>query len=382
MISKLYARGVSESARALGVAPSTVRNWKSRGEVPERYREAVEAWTSGAEVTAPPPLDAIPAGHRVKGVSSLVAPDGSISAQWIKTSCGPESPEALLARLVAEIPATVPRVKAVPGPVSVDADLMAVYPMGDPHIGMMAWKPEAGEDFDLRIAEDLTTRAVRDLVLRGPRAKHALLVNLGDFFHADNAHGHTTGGQHSLDMDGRAPKVLAAGLRIIYAAIDALLEHHERVTVDSRIGNHDGHTALMLSIALAARYENEPRVSIPQTVSHRAYHVFGRNLIGTTHGDRAKAEALGEIMAAERPEDWGRTRHRMWLCGHVHHKTVRELRGVTVETFRTLAARDSWHAAQGYISGRDMTRIVLHREHGEVGREIANVGYLLARAGA
>lgn len=339
---------------------------------------------AGAGRVAAPPLEAIPAGHEVKGVSTLVGPDGEVSAQWIKTRLPVETPEALLARLLAEVPArTAVHEHPIPPPAAdLTEDMLAVYPMGDPHVGMLAWRPETGASFDLEIAEDLTVRAVRDLVQRGPRASRALLVNLGDFFHADNAHGYTTGGHHSLDLDGRAPKVLAAGFRIIEAAIDALLEHHGQVTVDCRIGNHDGHTALMLSIALAARYRNEPRVDIPQTVSHRAYHQFGRVLIGTTHGDRARGADLGAIMAAERPEAWGQTRHRVWLCGHVHHTTVRELRGVTVETFRTLAARDSWHAAQGYISGRDMTRIVYHREHGEIGREIANVGYLLAQAGA
>jgi hypothetical protein len=39
-----------------------------------------------------------------------------------------------------------------------------------------------------------------------------------------------------------------------------------------------------------------------------------------------------------------------------------------VEYFRTLAARDAWHAGQGYRSGRDMQCIIHHREFGEIGR--------------
>jgi hypothetical protein len=49
---------------------------------------------------------------------------------------------------------------------------------------------------------------------------------------------------------------------------------------------------------------------------------------------------------------------------------------VTIETFRTLAARDSWHAAQGYTAQRDLKRIVYHRSYGEIERATAGIDYL------
>jgi hypothetical protein len=42
----------------------------------------------------------------------------------------------------------------------------------------------------------------------------------------------------------------------------------------------------------------------------------------------------------------------------------KELRGCTVESLRTLAARDAWHHAKGYRSGRSMNVDVYHRELG------------------
>ena len=83
-------------------------------------------------------------------------------------------------------------------------------------------------------------------------------------------------------------------------------------------------------------------------------------------------------MAADVPELWGATKHRMWFVGHVHHQDIKEYRGCTVEYFRTLAARDAWHAGQGYRAGRDMRLIVLHREHGEIERHRADLGMLEA----
>ena len=100
---------------------------------------------------------------------------------------------------------------------------------------------------------------------------------------------------------------------------------------------------------------------------------FGRNMIGVTHGHNTKPAALPGIMATDHPEAWGRTSHRYWYTGHIHHQTVYEFPGCTVETFRTLAARDAWHHAKGYRSGRSMVCDVLHRERGRIMRHEVGV---------
>jgi hypothetical protein len=120
-------------------------------------------------------------------------------------------------------------------------------------------------------------------------------------------------------------------------------------------------------------------VTIPVEPAKRHYHRFGRVLIGTTHGDGAKIEGLPALMAAEAPDMWGATRHRYFYLGHFHHCSRKDFPGCTVETFRTLAGRDAWHAGQGYLSPRDMQRITIHVEYGEVSREVANVDYLRSR---
>lgn len=373
----MRAQGTSRRlAEALGVAPGTVRSWANRGAVPGAYLAAVQALAAPGGV----PVSPLPEGHAVKGVSSLVRPDGRVALQWVKTRAQIVSREETIRKLLADLPKVTPRRKgriAAPRG-ALTSEILAVYPMGDPHVGMLAWAPESGEDFDLKIASDLMRGAIGDLVARGPRSERALLVNLGDFFHSDN-HQQTTTAGTALDTDGRAAKVLSTGMDLITHTIDRLLEHHGTVIVDCQIGNHDTYSAVMLAIGLRAYYRNEPRARILVDPATRHYHEFGRNLIGTVHGDRTKAEALPEIMAAEQPEAWGRTAHRVWLVGHVHHSSVKDFRGCRVETFRTLAARDAWHAGQGYVAPRDMQRIVLHREHGEISRELCSVGWLRDR---
>lgn len=90
----------------------------------------------------------------------------------------------------------------------------------------------------------------------------------------------------------------------------------------------------------------------------------------------AWAQDLPLIMAADRKEDWGATMHRVWHCGHIHHKTAKEFPGCVVETHRTLAASDAWHAGKGYRSKRDLNAIVYHAEHGEIQRSRFDVGMM------
>lgn len=335
---------------------------------------------SAVKALACPPVPMVPEGHEMAGVSSYRGKDGKIS-QWIKTRKVHENREEILRRLLQEIPLEVPSretpLEPPPGPLP--GDLLAVYPMGDPHVGMLSWAPETGEDFDLKIATRVMESAFRELAQRAPWTATALLINLGDFFHSDTFDNRTARAGHALDVDGRWPKVLRVGIGLMVYAIDQLLEFHENVRVINEIGNHDDHTAIVLSVALDAYYRNEPRVAIDMSPAAFHWFRFGRNLIGTTHGHRAKGRDLEAIMAADRAQDWGETAHRVWYCGHIHHKTVQEHRGCTVETFRTLAAKDAWHAAQGYRSNRDMNRIVLHHEFGEIERATVSAEYLAAR---
>jgi len=96
-------------------------------------------------------------------------------------------------------------------------------------------------------------------------------------------------------------------------------------------------------------------------------------LIGSTHGDMAKPDKLPQIMAADKPKEWGSTKHRYWYTGHIHTRNVIESAGCTWESFRTLAAKDAWHSGMGYRSGRDMCCILLHKDFGEVGRNTASL---------
>tara|TARA_R110000772_G_scaffold89304_2_gene185113 strand:+ start:9643 stop:10782 length:1140 start_codon:yes stop_codon:yes gene_type:complete len=304
---------------------------------------------------------------------------GQVERTWERQAPGDEAmQEALQAAVEVILEDSKGCLPPVPSPTSHDKDLLTVIPMGDPHFGLLAWAAEVGENFDLKIAERLTIQAVDRLATSGPSTATAMLLNLGDYFHADNATNRTPRSGATLDVDGRFDKIAAVGIAAMVRCVRRLLEKHERVIVRNNRGNHDPHQASMLTLALQGWFHNEPRVQIETTPSSFYYYRFGKTLIGSTHGDGAKMADLPLIMATDEPEMWAASKYRVWHCGHVHHDQTKEHPGCTVETHRTLAAGDAWHRHSGYRSGRDMKAIIYHREHGEVTRIRCGIGMLEA----
>lgn len=322
--------------------------------------------------------DAIPFGHVLKGVSTLVDESGNVRAQWIKT--GMDRADERAAAFLHAMTGLADKWKGLADPVAPrvdhDDDLLCVYPMGDPHLGMFAWGLETGDNFDLEIAERNLCAAVDQLVAGSPAAKEALIINLGDFFHSDNSSNQTTRSHHALDVDTRWAKVLRVGIRTMRRCIDRALEKHGTVRVICEIGNHDDHSSIMLALCLEQYYEREPRVVIDTSPALFHWYRFGANLIGTHHGHTTKLERLPGVMACDRKEDWGQTDHRYFYTGHVHHDSAKEYPGVIVETFRTLAPKDAYAAGAGYRAGQDMKCDVVHKVHGRIQRNTVGVSRL------
>lgn len=315
-----------------------------------------------------------PDGFKVKGVSTYYDDEGKVRGQWVKTTQDQERQLAIMQEVVSALCEDI-RGAAVPvkAPTNTNSESMATYCVGDAHVGLYAWGQECGEDHDCDIAQRDLIGAMNRLVDSAPATDKAMIVNVGDWYHTDTMENRTRQSNAALDVDTRWARVIRIGIMIMRHMVDKALAKHKKVVVVNANGNHDQQSSVMLSIALAMYYEREPRVEIDQSPAKFRYHRFGSNLIGITHGDTIKLDQLGEVMAVDRPADWGETLHRVWLTGHIHHKTVWELRGCTVESFRTLAAKDAWHTGQGYRSQRDMVCIVLHERFGETERHTANI---------
>jgi hypothetical protein len=372
----LRCGSVAKAATELGLDPNELRAHL----IELKRRAASRGWAPDGVMT-----ETTAEGFHVRGTSTYyrVRADGTKDpvGQWVKTNKDEDSKYAMLLDAMAHI-ADRWKGKAAPTHArrSTEGDLLCVYPMGDPHLGLFSWRAETGQDFDLNIAERNLVTAVDHLVGLAPAAEEALVINLGDFFHSDNNSARTTRSQNTLDVDTRWAKVLGVGIRTMRRCIDKALEKHARVRVICEIGNHDDHSSVMLSLCLQQYYEREKRVTVDTSPAKFHYHRFGENLVGVTHSDTVKPEQLPLIMAADRREDWGATKHHVWHIGHGHHDMVREFGGVLVEMHGTLAAPDAWTHAAGYRSRQTMKAIVMHKTYGEINRHTIGIAQIIEKA--
>jgi len=327
----------------------------------------------------PPKFEPVPEAHAIKGMSTFLGPQGEVRGQWVKTDQQKQKSWQQFWSACERATAAYRGIaSSTPAPKLADDRLLTLYPLGDPHIGMLAWGREVGVDFDVRIAERDLLAAIDLLVDRAPASHEAVLANVGDFFHAENDAQLTPTGKNKLDCDTRWAKLTEIGFSIMRRLIDRLREKHQRVRIVNVPGNHDPQMARMLALWLKAVYENEPRVEVIDNVNPYMYLRHGACLFGFAHGDGARAEQLPAVMAADRPEDWGAAEFRMWVTGHIHHTTRKETPGCVVESFRTLATRDYWHHHKGYRSGQSLSAITFDREFGEITRSTVDLKFVRA----
>jgi hypothetical protein len=358
-----------KAARALGIDRTTL----TKGLRGLERKAALHGHSPAHDMT-----HTVPDGFKVKGVSTYYDEEGKVRGQWVKSSADDarreEMVKAALEALAEEVKGLAPLETA---PSHVGADLLTIIPMGDPHFGMYSWAQETGEDFDTELAERLTLGAVDRLLAVTPPSDTCVILPLGDIFHANDQSNQTPAHKHQLDVDTRFVRVLQIGIKAYRQAVLRARQRHGRVVVKFVAGNHDPQAVWALAFRIAAYFENDPRVQVDLSPSKFWFHRFGKVLIGATHGDTVKPDALEGVMAADRAQEWGETKHRYWYTGHIHSSNKKEFRGCTWESFRTLAAQDAYAAGHGYRAGRDMLAIVHHREHGEIERHRCDVGMLL-----
>lgn len=319
----------------------------------------------------------VPDGFKVKGVSTYYDREGQVRGQWVKSREDRERLDELLREFVAHLTEEARGLyPATPVPEVVQSDLLAAYLFGDPHFGLKALAAESGEDFDLAEADRITRAGIDRLADATPAAETALLIVIGDNTHANDSSNRTPGHGNPLDTDGRHHQAVLASAKAWTYAAKRLLAKHARVVLWFMPGNHDPDTAYALALCLSMYFENEPRIEVDLSPSLYRCMRFGKVLIGAHHGHGAKQGDLPLLMAVDNPADWGASAYRYIYQGHIHHDSVKEVQGVRVESIRSLAAKDAWHAGQGYRSMRDTRSIVHHKDYGEVERHTVSAAML------
>lgn len=316
-----------------------------------------------------------PSGFSIERISKHIDKEGSVSG-WVIANRDKEDQFNAMLEAWTEVCADIPKISLTPSPKSFLSDLLVDYTIGDNHTGLYAWAEESGDDWDLEKSIDILRKAMNHLVYHAPAAETAYILDVGDFFHADNSSNETSHSGNKLDVDGRYAEVLRAGVQCIVDLIILSLQKHKTVYYRSAIGNHNEHSAIMLNEAIRQRFFNEPRLIVLDKASHHHYFQFGINLLADTHGHTAKPDKLPLLMATSEPMMWALTKNRVWRTGHIHHESVKEYSGCSVVSYRTLAPKDAWHKASGYESNREMQYTVYHKERGRVGANYVNPSML------
>lgn len=357
-IAAYKANGYSKkaAAAALGWKPATYDH---------RYARAVAAGLDN-DIVHP-----APAGHQIRGVSTLYGADGNVQAQWVKTKADGPDLDQIIDAIKDAFDEYTGSAEPTFAPEVTDTELATVYPLADWHVGLLAWGKEVGEDWDLSIAERDIRQSMERLVASSPRSSTAVVLGLGDLLHSDNYDGVTSRSKHRLDVDGRYPKVLQTAVKLVVHTIELALQRHEHVLVRLIPGNHDDQSAIAVTLALAARYDGHPRVKVDDDPGRFWWWRFGKVFLGAAHGDIAKMKDLPLIMASRHPEDWGASRHRMILTGHIHHReklNAREFGDVDVESFNSPTAKDAYSHGAGFVSKRSVHSLTFHEQDGEISR--------------
>lgn len=301
-------------------------------------------------------------------------PEDDYALRWIKRKPDQVRAQEALSAFAESIQGDIVPAQRTPAPEKeYNEDLMTGIFIGDAHVGMRAFGKETrSADFDTSINTSVLAEAIDDLVDRAPNSKTGMLVDVGDFMHANTAHNQTFNGT-PVDVDTRQYRTMRAAAEIMKYAITKMLDKFEEIVVVVARGNHNPDAAQAVQLILEFYYHNEPRVRVLPTENFFHYIEFGKWLIGVNHGDKIKAERLVSVMARDMPKAWGRTTHRMWALGHVHHRTVLELEGCVVQTFGALPPADAWHASMGYGSERVMQSITFRKGGGQHSSHIFHI---------
>lgn len=344
------------AAEMLGVTESNVRR---------SVRQATRRNLGGDFLGSP-----VPVGYTIGRTTTLVDQDGTAKLEWQHRHPDVEAVESHIDELIDTMTQSLVVLPEVPMSefAYIEPDWLTVYPVVDVHLGLYAWAKESGANWDINIAKAEFLKSYADLINMSPYSEEALIVPLGDFFHADNNNAETERSHNHLDVDGRHDKVLHLGTELIIWMVDMALQKHSRVTIHVNRGNHDPYASKALGLALWFRYQGNPRVTVDRSPKDLWVYQWGKTMLAFTHGDKVKAEDTPGVSAAYYPEIWGATTARYSYSGHFHRNKSSlggdERHGMQWNVLRAFTAKDEWNYSMGHASLREIISITFSKQGG------------------
>lgn len=311
----------------------------------------------------------VPDGYKIKGTSSLVDEFGNTKLQWVKTDTDAERQVELMKAVIEGMKSEITPVAPVKATrAKRDDKLLNLYTVSDFHLGMLAWADESGDDWDMKIAEDLFSRWFDAAFQKAPDAGTGVINLLGDFAHFDSLDAVTPASGHVLDADTRYQKLVRYMIRMVRRVVDMALVKHKNVRLLIVQGNHDESGMIWLAEMFSTLYDNEPRVFVDTSPDVYKMVQHGKTTLFFHHGHKARFDAIEPVMIAKFRKAFGESVYSYAHVGHLHHQKIVESRNMIVEQHRTLAAKDAYASRGGWMSGRSANVITYSAEYGEVAR--------------
>ena len=298
--------------------------------------------------------------------------DGGI---WVKSDVEKENQLAAIETAVNNIMETIKPVTPAVVPKLLDKSMTTFYPLPDLHFGLLVHAEEVNHKYnwDMKISREWVLASMDHLVDTSPASKYAVITDLGDFLHAEDNSARTTSG-HQLDTDGRHSKIVQAAFDTMVRLIDKALLKHETVYFYSVSGNHSENSSIYLKAFLGAWYRNEPRFHIHIPHQAQQYHVFGKNILGFSHGHELKPSSAAETLVADNAEVFSKSEFRYFHFGHLHSNSLKEGKLCTIEVHKNIIPRDKWADSMGFRGHIGQAKaIYYHEDYGEVGRSLFNI---------
>lgn len=311
----------------------------------------------------------VPDGYKIKGTSSLVDEFGNTKLQWVKTDTDAERQVELMKAVIEGMKSEITPVAPVKAArAKRDDKLLNLYTVSDFHLGMLAWGDESGDDWDMKIAEDLFSRWFDAAFQKAPDSGTGVINLLGDFAHFDSLVAVTPASGNVLDADTRYQKLVRYMIRMVRRVVDMALVKHKNVRLLIVQGNHDESGMIWLAEMFSTLYDNEPRVFVDTSPDVYKMVQHGKTTLFFTHGHKCRFEVVEPIMIAKFRKAFGESEYSYAHVGHLHHQKIVESRNMVVEQHRTLAAKDAYASRGGWMSGRSANVITYSAEYGEVAR--------------
>jgi hypothetical protein len=249
-----------------------------------------------------------------------------------------------------------------------DSNLLVINP-ADIHIGKLASEFETKDPHNNDLIIERVREGIQGILskTKGFNVDKILFVIGNDILHVDNARRTTTSGTNQ-DTDGMWYDNFLLAQRLYIEVIEQLVQVAP-LHIQYDPSNHDYTNGFFLAQTIQSWFRNCEEITFNVGISHRKYFQYGKNLIGTTHGDGAKETDLPLLMAQEASEFWHNARHRYVYISHIHHKKSKDYGSVCVESFRSPSGTDSWHHRNGYQhSPKAIEAFIHHKEQGQIAR--------------